>query len=409
MILNFDASVTDRERTWAQEAVAHAVGSGFPADNLAVTITVYTVTEPAAPGHSDYMATLYSGGLEMTIQIRRHADEIAASFVQGLPDVQRDLEQFFKESFIHELGHVVTFLTLATDDLKAQAAALFHYEAHGSRAGQQGTLADWNPLNQRWEDRIQEAVAEVFKDAYVTWEPQVYENRTSWTIEPDAFRDLMRLALTGIGGSFIGYTGIPGDWAPYSAIVDPFMQEIEQEPEGSFDIGLRRYFRWGPWQGIQIPLPADYDPPRPFRFTLSYGDLWNGRHYLNADYTVEATLADSIGTIYTFGPVHVLGEDFGLGPPIEVNDEIDPGRAVDVGTLQGTVTIEGWVPAPIGRERGQGGFVDWGYFSYPFRIGSGPPSDDSLPPYPYSSPLGDASITGSQESRTRNRVVVGRS
>lgn len=177
-VFHFDASVTNRQRQWFNDALAR---TRFAIDRGEVTINVLTVAEPSAPGHSDYMATI-TDEAGTRLEIRSGADDPAAAFNKWLPDPQRDIQAFFAESVIHEVvGHAFWFNHFNDDGTKAQLASFFRRSYGGDET--RGTLADWNPLDKPWEDRLQEALAEFAKDVYLPSESRVFDNRTNWTFD----------------------------------------------------------------------------------------------------------------------------------------------------------------------------------------------------------------------------------
>lgn len=187
-IFNFDASVTNRQRQWFNDALAR---TRFPVTRGGATIYVQTVAEPSAPGHNDYMSTTVDDGGTL-IEIRIGADDPTAPFNRGLPDPPRSIQAFFMESVIHEVvGHAFWFNHFNNDTDKTSLASMFRRSYGGEE--QRGTLADWNPLAVTWGDRIQEAVAEFSKDVYLPSESRVYDNRTNWTFDESRFGDFFDL------------------------------------------------------------------------------------------------------------------------------------------------------------------------------------------------------------------------
>lgn len=180
--LEFKESVTSQQRAWFQEAMSRMT---FAKDyaTVAMKITVQTVDEPPCDGESEYMCCQVSGiGTEnpnVDIYIRTGADDPSMH-----PGVSDDIKSFFMESVVHEYAHAVTFLFIAPDDgTRADVAQWFVYKGSGRR----GASADWNPLEAKWEDRIQEAVAEFFKDVWMPQEFRYFDNRTNWSFDKFSF------------------------------------------------------------------------------------------------------------------------------------------------------------------------------------------------------------------------------
>lgn len=177
MNFSFQSSVSSTARAWCEAAIQLCA---YPLDKLDIDVAVEAVAEPPCVGHQDYMCT--SSGSETVIHVRTGIEDPAHPMNAGLPDPARDTRAFFIESFVHELGHVVAFHLITTDAQRTQAAALFRRAGATGEGLRTGTLADWNPLDKPWEDRIQEAVAEVFKDAWLDDALRVYEQRANWEV-----------------------------------------------------------------------------------------------------------------------------------------------------------------------------------------------------------------------------------
>lgn len=184
--LSFGDSVTSQQRQWCEDAMAW---SRFPWNNSDLVVTVHTVAEPPCPGHADYMCTQSSDG-HNDIWIRQGADDPNASFNANVKD---EIHLFFAESFIHELGHAFSFQHMASDDESRSVIANWFYleTATGEGNARRGKLADWNPLAAAWEDRVQEGLAEFFKDVYLPDQYRVYENRTHWWMDQQFFSDFV--------------------------------------------------------------------------------------------------------------------------------------------------------------------------------------------------------------------------
>lgn len=199
LTVNYDPSVTNRQRQLVQDALAAAhVPWNY-------TVTVKTVAEPSAPGHKDYMATTSDG---LTIEIRAGVDDPASPANSGLDAT--DARHFFLEAVIHEVVHVAAAHRLTTNADKAEVAALFHRTPDSGAGPLNGVLADWNPLDKPWSDRVQEAVAEVLKDALLPDALRVFDNRTNWTLDKSKYQLLLtKLGATSAAGSFTRYSASP--------------------------------------------------------------------------------------------------------------------------------------------------------------------------------------------------------
>jgi hypothetical protein len=191
MNTNFGLTVSGRQQQWFLDAVAH---STFPWDKFEATINVSIVAEPSCAGHQDEMCT-HGTAPTWDIEIRERADDADVWFNNNVKDV---VQKFYMELVIHELGHAVSFTTMDDDAKKTAVAGLFVFQGPTGEGFRGGTLADWNPLGVAWEDRIQEAVAECFKDAFLPWQYRVYDNRTNWFLPKenwDAFMDYFKIKI----------------------------------------------------------------------------------------------------------------------------------------------------------------------------------------------------------------------
>lgn len=182
--LEFKDSVTSQQKAWWNEALSRMT---FLKDAKTVKFNadVATVDEPPCEGHGEYMCTqvrYYLDGStpDAHFYIKTGADDPTQSFNSG---VASDIKSFFMESVIHEYGHALTFGYLATDDAKkADLCHMFRYK----KTGRVGTLEDWNPEGE-WADKIQEGVAEFFKDVYMPAQFRYFENRSNWWMNKGDF------------------------------------------------------------------------------------------------------------------------------------------------------------------------------------------------------------------------------
>lgn len=181
-LITYDASVTAQQRQWFEDAL---VRTRFAIDRGSVVVNVETVAEPSCPGHKDYMCTHTTDGVA-TIEIRETADDATSPLNAWLPNPARDIKPYFQEAVIHELGHAFFFKHFSDAGSIDTLASYFQRFGNGN-GSINGTAADWNPLTKPWEDRIQEALAEFFKDVYLDPEYRVFDNRTNWNFNEAHF------------------------------------------------------------------------------------------------------------------------------------------------------------------------------------------------------------------------------
>lgn len=287
----FDPSVTAQQQQWIRDAIARMGYTGNPGK-----LTFKTVAEPSCPGHRDYMCTETANGSSL-IEIREQADDPTSPYVGFLPNPPRDVHSFFRESIVHEIAHAVTFNNVVTDTARRTLAQCFVRTGATGEAARVGTLADWNPLDAPWEDRIQEAIAEVFKDYFLPEQYRVFDNRTNWTFSPDAWSTFTgALGLTGgaTGGAtyvFEGntYQAASDASAPQYGWTDDQLTEWANtnvaviRAAGSSGIGANAFFGYRelapgnamlfvPLMDAQVQVSAEFFET-PFALTFDTSDL----------------------------------------------------------------------------------------------------------------------------------------
>lgn len=184
---------TSQQQQWVNDAIA---GVSYPLDAIGLGITVdFTDTLPVSPdlGHEHtYMVTVGGGGT-FTIYVAKWADDPLNRNNSGLPNPAADIYDFFKQSFVHELGHCVHLTMIVNDAQRVAAAGDFSTEETTGGSGVRvGALADWSAAT--WDHNMMEAIAEVFKCTYYTGR-LIFGNRTIWDIDASGFDELMALLI----------------------------------------------------------------------------------------------------------------------------------------------------------------------------------------------------------------------
>ena len=196
---------TAQQRAWAADGVA---ACAFPLDsvNAVVTITWQTIDPQLA---HPYMHTTAHGDGTFTITIEPWADDPTNPNLRGLPDPRSDIKDFYMQSLVHEIGHIVHLIRITTDDQKQAIAALFWTPEPNSATGRRfGTLADYSTsetTDLSWASAIIEAIAECIKCTFFKGR-LVFMNRTLWRIDPQEWNPFL-LLLFGAG------TGFDETWA----------------------------------------------------------------------------------------------------------------------------------------------------------------------------------------------------
>lgn len=170
---------TEQQRSWFDRALSRCK---YNFDVIDADVNVSWPAEPTCPGHKEFACTHYDGAV-WQIEIRNTLDSDQSM-------------TFYEETCIHEAMHVVTFVKA----VPTTAAAWFYKNADSGRVN--GEVADWNPLDSDWGDRIQETVAEVLKDVFLADQYRAFDNRTNWLLDQAHFTDLMNLVVPAATGGF---------------------------------------------------------------------------------------------------------------------------------------------------------------------------------------------------------------
>lgn len=178
MDFSLNINSTRQQRQWVRDAIALCQ---FPLDSwrigLPVTVEWTNVDDPETDNFAEYMTTSFvttDGNEHAVIAIATNADSMENSAVQALEILPWELQNWYMESFIHEIGHVVFGWYFGEAGTIARVAEMYE------RNGQQGTAADWSPPGNSWENRIVEGNAEFFKDVFMPPGFRVFDNRTNW-------------------------------------------------------------------------------------------------------------------------------------------------------------------------------------------------------------------------------------
>lgn len=185
---------TPQQQQWVNDAIAQCSYplKGLPANVVVTFMNSLPVSLDLGHQHT-YMVTTSDGLGGFVISIASWADDPTHPDNQGLPNPGLDIYDFFKQSFVHELGHVTHFSLLVTDPLRSQAAQQFWtVEISGGSGRRYGKLGDFG-VN-IWTDNMMEAIAEVYKVTFYGGR-LIFGNRSSWQIDEPSFGTLMGLLL----------------------------------------------------------------------------------------------------------------------------------------------------------------------------------------------------------------------
>lgn len=218
---------TPQQIDWAKRGVASC---NYPLDKIGVGVTFqWATTLPTSDTPHPYMVTTRNSDGTFLVSIASWADDYTNPNLQGLPNPKRDVQQFYVECVVHELGHVVSQSTFVDNGPQTtKMCSLFWTSEADSGSGlRYGTLADFDNSSIPWGNLIKEAVAEVFKCAFFTVPSAlVFSNRTAWNISADSWADFLDLlaaidVVTGVRWTAAGISSfgdgvppVPNPWVP---------------------------------------------------------------------------------------------------------------------------------------------------------------------------------------------------
>jgi hypothetical protein len=198
VIVNYTGG-TGQQRAWFQAALAHMQ---FPWDSLvALTVNVSWPAEPSLPGHSEYACTTQQADYNhFALEIRNILDTDAGYLARNSPlgdgRPPSSLQDFYVECVAHELGHVLWFHLIDAPSPPALAPICAWFVRHEQGTGEiAGTPADLHPAGAKWEDMLQEGIAETLKDALLPEGFREYDNRTKWVLKKEHYTDFMSLFI----------------------------------------------------------------------------------------------------------------------------------------------------------------------------------------------------------------------
>lgn len=163
---------TEQQRSWFDRALSRCK---YNFDVIDADVNVSWPAEPSCVGHTEFACTHWNGAA-WAIEIRATLDTDQSSL-------------FYDETCVHELGHVAWFVR--TTDAARQAMCPFFYRDGVGGGRVIGEAADLNPLDSDWDLRIQETMAEIFKDTVLPDSSREFDNRTQWKVDPAHWSDVM--------------------------------------------------------------------------------------------------------------------------------------------------------------------------------------------------------------------------
>lgn len=177
----FTNGTEEQQELW-REGAAHLLN--LPLDDLPLTITVSFVDPSELPNEQTTLAwtTWTYGSNEATTLVRNDAPSFGDA-VGGLraEAAARGLDwseaTFCIETSAHEVAHAA-YASLAEAD-RVAVAQMF--------GASTDLTEELSPEGSEWQDRVIEAIAETFKEAFVPRQFRVFPNRTNKTISYDRF------------------------------------------------------------------------------------------------------------------------------------------------------------------------------------------------------------------------------
>lgn len=194
--MNFDVvGATGNQSALVGRALA---AFGYPVDALIfkdVTVTIAFVVEPSFPGTEEFAAATQTAANKWLIEVRNNLDQLGRD-----PEGIYEGPEFFMDTVIHEMGHVIAGIRLSTPEKRAAATACFERKNREPGYPATPSLANWSAGD--WQEHVQESVAETVKDAWLPLGIRAYDNRTSWVATAGQWRTLMALLLPAPTNAF---------------------------------------------------------------------------------------------------------------------------------------------------------------------------------------------------------------
>lgn len=169
----------------------------LPLDDIPFTEEVHFLSpsamNPTGEAATPFAETIWSSGQPFgTIQVRNDAPGFGKSDAGLIAEAQGygvkyNARLHFHETAVHETGHAV-FQAIAPTYQK-QIAALFGVSNHA---------AELFPEGKEWKDRPGEAIAEVFKEAFLPSSLRVFPNRTNIQLSYSEYPRFRRLVREGL-------------------------------------------------------------------------------------------------------------------------------------------------------------------------------------------------------------------
>jgi hypothetical protein len=228
----------------------------LPNNAIPITVTV-TFEPPTEIGQTAFAETTSTyDSPEAATKVRNDApgfgdaDQglIAEAAAWGLRWEQR---RFYTETAIHELGHAL--YAALPEKFRLAIARMF-----GAKSDDP---AEINPEGKDWHDRVSEAIAETFKEAFLPSRHRVFPNRTNLKLdysEYPAFRRLFREGVETIPAE----SGVPiGEQMASLPLIESFTNLEEEE---DYPLTLP-WTEWSPADAIGGIISPAFDP------TTGYG------------------------------------------------------------------------------------------------------------------------------------------
>jgi len=167
----------------------------YPVDELSTAVTIAFVVEPSYPGTEEFAAATQIDSNEWLIEVRSNLDQLGRD-----PEGIYEGPEFFMETIIHEMGHVIAGIFLDTQEKRAMAVDCFLRHVQQPGYPSVPTMAHWNAGE--WQEQVIESVAESIKDIWLPLGIRAYDNRTEWWLREASFGGFLALLdpYSGEGG-----------------------------------------------------------------------------------------------------------------------------------------------------------------------------------------------------------------
>lgn len=205
MDIKFEGANKEQEELWLF-AIEHLLN--LPRAAIPLSVMIPFVNSSGFEGNTEgtpFAETLWDYGADAgEIRVRKDAPGFGDSDAGLIAEASSmgltyDARLHFHETAAHETGHAI-FAAIG-HEYRLQIAQLF--------GAQSDSKEELQPAGKEWKDRIGEAIAETFKEAFLPSRYRVFPNRTNIKLSYSKFPTFRRFIREGLGAS--GESGFDHD------------------------------------------------------------------------------------------------------------------------------------------------------------------------------------------------------